>query len=218
MSPQPPASRVAAERLRLIGIADGGWKPWPALQPLAAAALAAGLPALMVRDRELSDRELLPVAWPLREAARQAGALYILNRHFSLINLLAPDALHIGAGDPAPDQLRDHLGDGLAIGYSAHSEDEALQAIARGADYVVLSPVFSTESKPAATPIGLEPLAGLRRRTSTPIIALGGIRAERIQQVLAAGATGVAMIRAVFGGDPAENVHRLQQAVASAHR
>jgi thiamine-phosphate pyrophosphorylase len=207
------------DRLRLIGIADPGLLPWPALEPACRAALAAGLPALMLRDKTIPAAKLLPIARRLVNAARAAGALLIVHRRLGLARAVGAPAVHLGKEGPTLEEARAALGEELIAGYSAHGIDEALAALARGFDYVTFSPIYATPSKQdILSPLGLDPLRELCRRASGPVVALGGIGLAQVEEVLRAGAAGAAMIRGVFAGNAGENVRTLLEKVRADDR
>ena len=108
----------------------------------------------MLRDTRLSDAELAPVARRLREACRQAGAIFILNRRIGLAAELAPDYVHLGKKGPSIQDLHSVCPQ-MPFGWSAHDEHEVVSAFAAGAAYVTLSPIFPTPSKPDQAPLGL---------------------------------------------------------------
>lgn len=197
-------------RLRLIAITDTLGRDWPAVERTAACALAAGLPALMLRERDLSDADLLPIALRLKTQAAAHGALLIVNRRLELARTVGAGAVHLGASGPTLAEARALLGEAVLLGYSAHAHAEALAALERGADYVTFSPVFATPSKAGILePVGLEALANLARQAPGRVVALGGINEENYPEVLRAGAIGGAVIRAIFAAeDPAAVVRK----------
>lgn len=197
-------------RLRLIALTDAALQPWAQVEAAALLALSAGLPALMLREKTLSDEELLPIARRLREATTKAGALLILNRRLELARQIRPDAIHLGASGPTIEAVRAEFGSAVLIGYSAHAHDEALAAFARGADYVFYSPLFDTPSKRGILPpLGLKKLAALTREAPGPVIALGGLNEERVAPARQAGAHGIALLRGILAQpDPAETTRR----------
>ena len=187
------------QRLHLIAITDPERFGWPATERAAAAALAGGLPALMLRERQMSDEELHPTALRLRELTRAAGSLLIINRRLDPARAVGADGVHLGKSGPTLAEARRRLGPDVLLGYSAHAHDEALAAFESGADYVFFSQIFDTPSKQGLVkPLGLEALARLASAAPGPVIALGGIDETNAASTLAAGAAGLAMIRTIF--------------------
>lgn len=192
--------------IRLIAISDRHAVGMGSLEQAATSALEAGLPALMLREKDLPEEELLPVARRLRQATARHGALLLLNRRVEIANAVGADGVHLGADGPTIDEARNVLGNTAIIGYSAHDINEALRALDRGCDYVTFSPIFETPSKEGILqPVGLEALAKLAAQAPGRVVALGGISVSNIAEVAATGAAGIAVIRAVFGArHPAE--------------
>jgi thiamine-phosphate diphosphorylase len=163
------------------------------------ALLALGLPSLQLRGRGRSAEELVAKGRPLRELAREAGALFLVNGSVEVARRLGADGLHLPAAGPEPESVRDAVAPCTRIGMSCHDRGELERAA--GADWVFLSPVFTTASKPLAHPLGTEGLAALVPFAPAPVYALGGIEVESVADCLEAGAAGVAAIRGLLGPD-----------------
>lgn len=194
MSPLSPVD------LRLLAITDRNVIGMGSLVAAARQALAGGLPALMLREKDLPEEDLLLIAHELREETRRRGARFIINRRMGLVRAVGADGIHLGADGPPIEDVRALLGPVALIGYSAHGVDEALKAFASGCDYVLLSPIFPTPGKAGIMDaIGLNPLRELVRKAPGPVLALGGIGVLHLAEIAETGASGVAVIRAVFG-------------------
>ena len=200
----------------LIGILDSPDNMDAGMWRQVEQALSAGLPALMLRQRQGGNDALRPLATRLRAMTAEASALLLLNRQLDLALECGADGVHTGEDEANFAQLRAALGPERLIGYSAHGKAEALAALAKGADYVTYSPIFDTPSKRGLlAPLGLEPLRDLCVATNKPVIALGGIDESNLADVLEAGAHGAAMIRGVFGSrDDGGTVTRLMAILA----
>ncbi len=186
--------------LRLIAITDRNVLGMGDPVRAAEEALAGGLPTLMLREKDLPNDQLLPIANRLRRATARAGALLLLNRNLEVARGVGADGVHLGVDGPTIAEARRALGSDARIGYSAHDINEALRAFEDGADYVIFSPIFETPSKTGILrPVGLEALGRLAAEAPGPVVALGGIDATQLPSVLASGASGVAVIRAIFG-------------------
>ena len=167
---------------------------------LARRAVAGGADAVQLRDKRLSGRELLDAASEVREVTRDAGALFIVNDRLDVALAAGADGVHLGESDLPIGHARRLSPPGFIIGASVGSVAAAVRAAAAGADYVALSPTFSTGSKDDAGPgCGLAALEGVRAAVSLPLVAIGGITTENVGDVIAAGADGVAVISAVVG-------------------
>lgn len=169
---------------------------------LAARAVAGGADAIQLRDKALSSRDLLNAAVAIREVTTDAGALFIVNDRLDVALAAGADGVHLGESDLPIGHARRIAPPGFIIGASVRSVATAVRAATEGADYVALSPTFATESKDDAGPgHGLAMLSAIRTAVALPLVAIGGITAANIGEVIAAGADGVAVISAVVGED-----------------
>ncbi|MBX9661665.1 MAG: thiamine phosphate synthase [Nitrospiraceae bacterium] len=160
----------------------------------------AGVPAIQLRERDLSTLELLSLAQQIRALTRDRAVPLIINDRVDLAVALDLDGVHLRASSLPVRAARRVLGAQRLIGRSAHSVTEVQQAGDDGADYVILGPIFETPSKREfGAPLGLAVLAAACRHTSVPVFAIGGITRERIASVRDAGAFGVAMIGGILG-------------------
>jgi len=169
---------------------------------LATQAVDGGADVIQLRDKRLPAPDLLEAATAIRKITRDSGALFIVNDHLDLALRVGADGVHLGAADIPLPEARSLSPPGFIIGASVGSVAGALRAEAAGADYVALSPTFATGSKSDAGPgLGLFVLSAIRAAVSVPLIAIGGINAGNVADVIAAGADGVAVISAVVGAD-----------------
>jgi thiamine-phosphate pyrophosphorylase len=185
---------------RLHAITDASVLALPDLGVRAAALASAGPAiALHARDREATGAALTAAARRLGALARPAEAALFVNARPDVAAAVAAHGLHLGARDLAPADARSTFRGGW-LGASVHSLAEARAAIAEGVDYLMLGPVFGTPSHPGHPPAGpalLREVAALGR----PVIAIGGVTADRVAELRRAGAWGVAAIRAFWHAD-----------------
>ena len=167
---------------------------------IAELSITGGADAIQLRDKSCSSRELVRVGKNLREITRRSATLFIVNDRLDVALACGADGVHLGQGDMRTGVARQIAPAGFIIGVSVSTVQEAILAVQEGADYVALSPTFSTGSKPDAGPgHGLVLLREIWRNVSVPVIAIGGINRENIPDVIAAGANGVAVISAIVG-------------------
>jgi thiamine-phosphate pyrophosphorylase len=177
----------------------------------------AGVDWVQVRDRELDGAALLAHAESVAEAARAGArarggrARVIVNRRADVALALGADGVHLGFDAMDLAAARRLLGPDALVGTSCHAADEVRAA--RGASYAQLAPIFAPLSKPAArAALGLGELA--RAAGGLPVLAQGGIDAERAAAAVAAGASGVAVTGAILlADDPARAAARLRSAL-----
>jgi thiamine-phosphate pyrophosphorylase len=181
-------------------------------------ALAAGVPAVQLREKDLTTRELYRLAERLLPMTRAAGAALLINDRVDVVMALEADGVHLTRRSLPPREARDLLGPAKLIGISCHSLAESQEAAEGGADFIVLGPIFATASKAAfGAPLTPRILSQVRSVTALPILAIGGIGVAEVPTVMAAGADGVAVISAVMAApDPAAAASELLAAVARA--
>jgi len=169
------------------------------------AACAAGCRFVQLRRRGATGRDLWTMAELLREKTRAAGALLAVNDRGDVALACEANALHLPAAGLSPERARAVVGDAMIVGRSVHSIDE-VRALANGPlDYLQFGPIYETASKRRyGPPQGLDGLARVVAAAGPrPIVAVGGIDADRAGEVLVAGARGIAVIGAVMrASDP----------------
>ncbi len=177
-------------------------------------ALRAGVKMLQLREKDLSDEELLAVALELREVTDRYGALLFINGRVDVAMAVEADGVHMPFKAFTPSAALALLQQGAITGVSCHSLEDARAAEDGGANFVTLGPIYETPSKARyGAPIGIEPLREAAEELSIPIYAIGGIDARKIEEVTGAGAFGAAVISAILkGGTPGRNAEKLLKA------
>ena len=171
-----------------------------------AAVCRAGVDIVQLREKSLTDRALLERAEIAREAAHDAGALFVLNDRPDLALACRADGVHVGQDDVPPALARRILGPDAIVGLSTHSPAELEAAEGEPVDYVSVGPVVPTPTKPGRPGTGLDyvRLAAGRLAGRLPFFVTGGIAPATLDEVLAAGATRVVVVRALTEApDPA---------------
>ena len=172
------------------------------------AAVSGGADAVQLREKDLADGELLPLARRLR-AVTQGRALLVVNGPLEVAVAVEADGVHLPEDAPMLPRPRR----GFLVGRSVHSAEAARRAGAEGADYLIAGPIFETRSHPGVRPAGLALVEEIARAVRVPVLAIGGVTAGRVEEVVRAGASGVAVISAVLaqpaeGGAAAEALRR----------
>jgi len=185
-----------ALQIHLCYITDRrGLAPAP-LVPHLQAVVRAGVDLIQLREKDLACRELLGLAKTSVEISRGSKTRIVINDRLDVALAAGANGVHLGGQSAPPEVVRRHVDSDFLVGASCHSMEEALQAEAGGADYILLGPVFDTPSKRRyGPPLGLNKLAEVASRIRIPVLALGGISVERVRPCLEAGATGIAGIR-----------------------
>ncbi len=197
------------------------------LAQFADAALAGGVDIIQLRDKgsageqrfgPLEARDELAACEVLADAARRHGALFAVNDRADIARVAGADVLHLGQGDLPTEVAREIVGPGTLIGLSSHGADQAAQAAGGAADYFCVGPCWPTPTKPGRAAPGL-PLvrAAAQLAGDKPWFAIGGIDAQRLPEVLAAGARRVVVVRAITAAeDPRAAAEQLCSALTAA--
>jgi thiamine-phosphate pyrophosphorylase len=164
------------------------------------AAMAGGARLFQYRDKAASMREVYDQVIRLRQAASEAGAIFVVNDRCDLALAVDAHGVHLGQDDLPLALARSIMGKEKLIGISTHRAEQVIAATEGGADYLGFGPIYETGTKPDHEPVvGTEGLRRIRSLTSLPIFAIGGITLERIEGVMEAGANGIAVISALAG-------------------
>ena len=169
------------------------------LAPFLDAVLAGGVDIVQLREKELEAREELALLEVFADACRRHGALLAVNDRADVALAAGATVLHLGQDDIPVPAARRILGPGPLIGRSSHSHAQAdLAAVEPGVDYFCAGPVWATPTKPGRPGTGLELISHVASRDpARPWFAIGGISAGRLDDVIAAGARRVVVVRAL---------------------
>jgi thiamine-phosphate pyrophosphorylase len=187
---------LAASRLYLVV------PPRPDLAELIEAAIAGGVDMVQVRAKGMTDRELLPHLEAARAVTRRFDIPYVVNDRVDLAGIVGADFVHLGQDDlPIPLAKRFGLGTGL----STHAEAEIDAA---DSDYIGVGPVYATPTKEGRPAVGLDLVRYAAASAKVPWFAIGGIDETNVADVVAAGATRIAVVRAIADADDPERAAR----------
>ena len=160
-------------------------------------ALQGGATCLQLREKNLPDRVLLDRAHRLRALCHEHDALFILNDRADIAALAEADGVHLGQGDISAPSARRLLPDRCIVGISTNTITQVDQALEQRPDYVATGPMFATALKPNAPTAGINLLTYARQRTSTPLVAIGGIDPGNAGTILSEAACTLCVCRAV---------------------
>lgn len=162
------------------------------------AAAAGGVRLFQYRDKLAGKKRYLEKAEALASLCRQLGVDLILNDHVDIAYLVDCAGIHLGQDDLPLRKARQILGTAKTIGRSTHTLEQARMAIAEGADYINIGPVFATNTKNTPVePVGLEMVREITRATPVPVTTMGGIGMGNAIEVIRAGADRVAVVTAI---------------------
>ena len=171
-------------------------------------AIRGGSRTIQLRDKILSKKELLPIAQQLKNLCTEHEVLFIVNDHLDLVLATDADGLHLGQDDLPIKVARKLLPIGKILGCSTRTVAQSTTAQADGADYIAVGSIYPTLSKEDATVVGLERLHQIRQAVPLPLVAIGGINKDNVNEVTAAGADSVAVISAVLAAESPEEAAR----------
>jgi thiamine-phosphate pyrophosphorylase len=179
----------------LYAIADTLGRSELSYVDLAAQLCAGGARLLQLRVKHLPTRDFLDIALQVRAICQRSGCLLIINDRADIALAVNADGVHVGQEDLPLAATRKVVGARNIVGVSTHDPAQAIEAERGGADYIGFGPLFGTSTKATGyTARGLDQLREIRALVTIPIVAIGGITAERAPSALAAGANAVAMI------------------------
>ena len=205
--------------------ASNGWPlmvithPRPAcgrpMEQVVAECVAAGAPAIQLRDKTADSRALATTAARLRAVTKSAGATLIVNDRLDVALATGADGVHLGPDDLTVPAARDIAPPDFIIGYSTDDPAEARRAATAGADYLGVGAVFGTRSKPglADEAIGPDRVRLVREASGLPCLGIGGITLQNAPDVLATGAGIAALSTVMSAPDPAAVVRQLLRIV-----
>jgi thiamine-phosphate pyrophosphorylase len=197
---------------RLYPIIDTLGDPRLSHVSLAQAMLDGGVRFLQLRIKDQPTRRFVEIARHVKAVTDRYSAQLVINDRTDVAKLLDAAGVHLGQEDLPVSAAREILGPKKIIGFSTHNAAQAAAAARQGiADYIGFGPIYPTASKERPDPVqGLEGLRLIRSRVGLPIVAIGGITAQTMRDVLAAGADAVAMIGdIVCAGDVGAKIRAL---------
>lgn len=185
--------------------ADAGAQAGWTLPDLAAALLDGGATMLQLRAKQAGSRDFLAATDAVMARATAYGAMVIVNDRADVARLAGAAGVHVGQEDLAPADVRRVIGADAVLGLSTHTPSQLEQAVIEPVNYVAIGPVFGTATKDTGyDAVGLELVrraAAIARPAGLPVVAIGGITLERAGDVIAAGATSVAVIGDLLVGN-----------------
>jgi thiamine-phosphate pyrophosphorylase len=181
------------------------------------AALEGGANVIQLRKKTMSKGEQYAIALALRRLTLLHDALFIVNDHVDIAIAADADGVHLGQDDLPPSVVHALPGfHGRLIGRSTHNLEQARAAMAEGADYLAVGPVFPTPTKAGRPAVGTGLVSEVAALGDRPFVAVGGIDHDNAPAVVEAGARAVAVVRAVYDApDPAESARRLHELVVT---
>ncbi len=198
----------------LYVIADSSYIKAGSMADTVAEILAAGVRIIQYRDKTDDHDNRHTIASELKHLVHEEGRKLIINDDVLLAKSIDADGVHLGQGDCSISKARKILGPNKIIGASCYNQfDNALHAVAAGADYVAFGGFSRSATKPDAARAGIDLISRAKKELRVPVCAIGGITKENIKPLLQAGADMIAVISAIFAAPSPQQATRELQAL-----
>ena len=202
------------QNMLLYAVTDRAWVGKQSLCEQVEAALRGGVTCVQLREKELDEEAFLAEAKEISALCRRYGVPFFVNDNVDIAIACGADGVHVGQEDMAAAQVRRRVGDGMMIGVSVHSVEEAVEAVKNGADCLGVGAMFSTSTKADASVLPREVLRDICNAVDVPVVAIGGIGKGNLMQLAGTGVDGVALVSAIFGAADIEDECRLLRALS----
>ncbi len=188
------------------------------LAEVVSAAICGGAGVVQFREKGVNTRQMVESAAILQRVCRQLGAVFIVNDRLDVALAVDADGVHLGQNDMPVRLARRLLGREKLLGISIQETRAMHEAVREGADYLSLSPVFATATKPDhEQPLGLERVRALAGRSPLPVVVIGGINRTNVTEVMRTGVQGVCVVSAIMSApDPEQAARELKRLARAA--
>ena len=194
--------KINARQLNLYAVTDRSWlKPGETLVSVTEELLKAGVTCVQLREKHMSDEEILTEASLLKDLCDRYQVPLIINDRPDLAKKSGASGVHVGLSDMGIQKARQLLGPDYIIGGSAHNVDEALAAESSGADYIGCGAVFGSTTKTNVSQLPVETLKAICKAVKIPVVAIGGITHDNLPLLTGTGISGAAVISALYAPD-----------------
>ncbi len=184
--------------LLLYAVTDRRWLKKKTLSYAVEEALQGGVTFVQLREKELSNELFLKEAEEIKNVCHKYHVPLIINDNVDIAIQVNADGVHVGQSDMGVGCVRKKLGKDKRIGVSVQTVEQALLAQEQGADYLGVGAVFPTGSKDDAEDVDYETLCAICNAVTIPVVAIGGIGQDNVEQLVGSGIAGVAVISAIF--------------------
>lgn len=196
------------KHMLLYAVTDRAWVGEKTLYQQVEEALRGGITCLQLREKDMDGGELLREAREIHALCRQYGVPFIVNDNVEVAVACGAEGVHVGQEDMAAGDVRRRVGDGMMLGVSVHTVEQAREAVRSGADYLGLGAVFPTRTKTDVEQMPNETLRAICGAVDVPVVAIGGINRGNIGSLAGSGVDGVALVSAIFSAADIETTCR----------
>ena len=192
------------QNMLLYAVTDRAWVGKQTLYEQVESALKGGVTCVQLREKGLDDEAFLKEAVEIHALCQRYGVPFFVNDNVDIAIRCHAEGVHVGQEDMAAAQVRARVGEGMMIGVSVHSVEEAREAVKHGADCLGVGAAFATHTKTDVDVLPHETLKAICDAVDIPVVAIGGIHKENILQLKGTGVDGVALVSAIFAADDIE--------------
>lgn len=165
-------------------------------QDLARIAVKYNIKYIQLREKSLSDREIIAASREIMKITSGTASNFIMNDRADLAKIVNADGLHLGQDDLSLEEAKTIFGNDKIYGLSTHSLDQAQKAINQNPDYIGYGPIFPTPTKAKPDPaVGLDTIKDVVQVSPIPVVAIGGIDETNVEEVVYAGAENISLVR-----------------------
>ena len=190
--------RFDKDRLLLYAVTDRSWTGQQSLYEQIEEALKGGVTMVQLREKQLSEDELVAEAIQIKELCHRYEVPLIINDNVDAALKSGADGVHVGIEDAPVSEIRRRAGDDFIIGATAKTTEQAKAAEAAGADYLGVGAVFPSPTKKNAIRITPQDLREICGSVAIPAVAIGGITGDNVSEIKGGGMAGVAVVSAIF--------------------
>lgn len=206
------------QNMLLYAVTDRAWVGKQSLYEQVESALKGGVTCVQLREKELDDEAFLKEAVEIHALCQRYGVPFFVNDNVDIAIRCHAEGVHVGQEDMAAAQVRARVGEGMMIGVSVHSVEEAQEAVKHGADCLGVGAAFATHTKTDVDVLPHETLKAICDAVDIPVVAIGGITRENLPTLAGRGLDGVAVVSALFAQKDvkaaAAELRRLAEAIA----
>ena len=206
------------QNMLLYAVTDRAWVGKQTLYEQVESALKGGVTCVQLREKELDDEAFLKEAVEIHALCQRYGVPFFVNDNVDIAIRCHAEGVHVGQEDMAAAQVRARVGEGMMIGVSVHSVEEAQEAVKHGADCLGVGAAFATHTKTDVDVLPHETLKAICDAVDIPVVAIGGISHDNILELKNCGLDGVAVVSALFAQADvkaaAEELLRLSEEIA----
>ncbi len=182
----------------LYVVTDRSWLGEETLYSQVEQALKGGATFIQLREKDLEEEVFFSEAMELKELCKKYRVPFVINDNVELAKKVDADGVHVGQSDMKIKEVRKILGKNKIIGVSAGTVEEALSAQAENADYLGVGAVFHTGTKSDASAVSHDTLKAICAAVNIPVVAIGGITKENVEELKESGIAGIAVVSAIF--------------------